>query len=372
MPVVTSLRPAGSPTALVRLFAVAGLAALAAASCSQRPTAFVKRRSSPASSSMSTTSSPTTSAPLPPTTGTTLAGPSTPPEAAALAPLPAPAPLAPFSTAAPAAQGVWNPAGRTVNGLPAVYQTLLVPPGGNQPAGIAWMDTHLLSARLYSGSKSPGGGPYQYTAAIQPAQAASLVAAFNGGFMMNAAHGGYYTEGRLVDPLVNGAASLVIYADGNLDVGTWGSDLTMTPDVVAVRQNLVPLVAGGVPTAAAASSNWQAWGATCGTRSCSGPGIEFQWRSGLGVTSDGAAVYVVGPALDPLQLAELLARAGVVRGMELDINPDWPLFATYDPPTGGLAGPSNGSAMLATVRGPATFFQSWWNRDFVTMSARPN
>jgi hypothetical protein len=53
------------------------------------------------------------------------------------------------------------------------------------------MDTRLLSARLYSGSKSPGGGPYRYTAPIEPAQAASLVAAFNGGFKMSDAHGGY-------------------------------------------------------------------------------------------------------------------------------------------------------------------------------------
>ena len=79
-----------------------------------------------------------------------------------------------------------------------VYETTLVPPGGTQAAGIAWMDTGLLSARLYSGSLSPGGGPYRYTAPIQPAQAATLVAAFNGGFKMNQAHGGYYTEGRTV------------------------------------------------------------------------------------------------------------------------------------------------------------------------------
>ena len=59
------------------------------------------------------------------------------------------------------------------------------------------MDTHLLAARLYSGSKSPGGGPYRYTAPIQPTQAATLVAAFNGGFMMPAAGGGYYTQGRI-------------------------------------------------------------------------------------------------------------------------------------------------------------------------------
>ncbi|MHB8245034.1 MAG: phosphodiester glycosidase family protein [Acidimicrobiales bacterium] len=236
------------------------------------------------------------------------------------------------------------------------------------------MDTRLLSARLYSGSLTPGGGPYRYTAPIQPAQAASLVAAFNGGFFMNVAGGGYYTEGHVIDPLRAGSASLVIYSNGSVNVGVWGSDVTMTPNVVSVRQNLVALVAGGQPTAQAASTNWQAWGATCGVSSCapSVPGIEHQWRSGLGITADGALIYVDGPALDPLQVAQLLVRAGVVRGMQLDINPDWPDFATYDPSTpGGLGAPANGKELLpGTVQGPWTFFEPSWARDFVTMSVR--
>jgi Phosphodiester glycosidase len=286
--------------------------------------------------------------------------------------LPLPAALVPFGTGA---AGAWRPAGRHVDGAPAVYETTLVPPGGTQAAGIAWMDTALLSARLYSGSESPGGGPYRYTAPIQAAQAVSLVAAFNGGFKMADAHGGYYTEGRVIDPLARGAASLVIYASGRVTVGAWGTDVRMAPDVAAVRQNLVPLVADGRPTALAASADWQAWGNTCGASSCAAsvPGIEHQWRSGVGVTSDGALVYVVGPALDPLQLAQLLVRAGAVRGMQLDINPSWTVFASYAPANPrGLAAPPNGSKLIATTeQGPWTFFEPWWARDFVTMSARP-
>ena len=147
-------------------------------------------------------------------------------------------------------EGGWHPVGRSVGGVPAVYETTLVPPGGSLPAGIAWMDTHLLSALLYSGSKSPGGGPYLYTAPVEPTQAASLVAAFNGGFLMDSAGGGYFTEGRVVVPLVTGAASLVIYANGTVNVGAWGSDVSMTSDVIGVRQNLTPLVEGGEPTRA--------------------------------------------------------------------------------------------------------------------------
>jgi hypothetical protein len=319
--------------------------------------------------------SPATRPPKTPAPGTPSAAGSTSRPATVGRPLPSPAPLAPFGGAASAGQGVWHPVGRPAGGRRAVYETTLVPPGGSQPAGIAWMDSPLLSARLYSGSISPGRGPYRYTAPIQPAQAASLVAAFNGGFIMNAAGGGYYTEGRTVYPLRPGAASLVIYANGQIDVGAWGRDVAMAPDVVSVRQNLMPLVAGGQPTSLAASANWHVWGDTCGATSCahSVPGVDHQWRSGAGVTADGALVYAAGPALDPLQLAQLLVKAGAVRGMQLDINPNWPVFVSYDPPAaGGLAAPSNGSKLLSsTAQGPSTFFQATWARDFVTMSARP-
>ena len=287
-------------------------------------------------------------------------------------PLPAPAALAPFGTPAAAGEGTWSPAGRAVRGVRAVYQTTLVPPGGTQRAGIAWTDTRLLAARLYSGSKSPAGA-HIATLRRSSRQAATLVAAFNGGFMMPAAGGGYYTQGRAIDPLRWGAASLVIYANGSVDVGAWGSDVRMTRNVVGVRQNLVPLVAGGRPTPQAVSTDWQAWGSTCGAASCAAtvPGIEHQWRSGLGITADGALVYAAGPALDPLQLAQLLVRVGVVRGMQLDINPDWPNFVSYDPLAGALAAPSNGRKLLSsTVQGPSTFFETWWARDFITMSAR--
>jgi len=293
-----------------------------------------------------------------------------------VAPLPGPVALIPFGSPAPAGQGVWHPAGRLVAGVPAVYETTLVPPGGTQPAGIAWMDTHLLSARLYSGSLStPGGGPYRYTAPVALAQARTLVAAFNGGFQMDTSRGGYYTERRMIYPLRTGAASLVIYADGTVDIGAWGRDLTMTPQVVSVRQNLTPLVAGGRPTRLAATRHWlQEWGDTCSATSCGQglPGVEHQWRTGLGVTADGALVYVYGPGLNPLQLAQLLVRAGVVRGMEFDINPYWPFFVTYVPPAGAPASPSNGSSLLAsTMQGPTTVFEASWDRDFITMSARP-
>jgi hypothetical protein len=57
--------------------------------------------------------------------------------------------------------------------------------------------------------------------------------------------------------------------------------------------------------------------------------------------------------------------------MELDINTDWVNFSSYQPSTSaGLATASNGRELLPAMTGtPARYFESWWARDFITMSA---
>jgi hypothetical protein len=58
--------------------------------------------------------------------------------------------------------------------------------------------------------------------------------------------------------------------------------------------------------------------------------------------------------------------------MTLDMNPLWPIFATYAPPSpGGLASPSNGRVLTPTMlQTSARFFQPAYARDFVTMSVK--
>ncbi|HVX20630.1 MAG TPA: phosphodiester glycosidase family protein [Acidimicrobiales bacterium] len=291
-----------------------------------------------------------------PTTTTTAGG---PPH------LPPPAPMRPPASPPIAGEGAWSPAGRTVGGVPAVYVTTVRPDAVHTSyvVGVAWMDTRLLRATLYSGSQIPGGGPYTHTAPVQPPAARRLVAAFNAGFLMPAADGGYYTDGRTVLPLRTGAASFVVYRDGTATVGQWGRDVGMGPDVVSVRQNLDLLVDDGQPVPGLDVADTTQWGATLGN-------AVYVWRSGLGVTADGALVYVGGPGLNITDLADLLVRAGAVRAMELDINTTWVNYTTYDPPTaGGPAAAANGTELLPAMAGsPGRYFQAWWARDFITMS----
>jgi len=283
--------------------------------------------------------------------------------------LSAPEPLAPIARPALPGEGAWKPAGRLVRGIPAVYETFLRPDAVHTSVvdGIAWLDTKLLSATLYSGSYIPGGGPYRYTAPVEPGAASTLVAAFNAGFRMQDANGGYYTQGRTIIPLRNGAASFVIYRNGNATVGAWGTDVKMTSDVVSVRQNLDLLVDNGRPVPGLNANDTTHWGNTLGNQ-------VYVSRSGVGVTGDGALVYVGGPSLNITDLANLLVRAGAVRAMELDINTDWVNFATFAPtsPT-GPASPANSSDLLplTDMAGPASrYFATWWARDFITMSSR--
>jgi len=231
--------------------------------------------------------------------------------------------------------------------------------------GVAFMDTKLLSATLYSGSTIPGGGPWAHTAPVSSQAATSLVAAFNAGFLMSNSDGGYYTQGQTVRTLRPGAASFVITRNGDATVAQWGRDASLTPDVVSVRQNLDLIVDGGQPVPGLNANDTTRWGATLGNQ-------VYVWRSGVGVTADGALVYVGGPDLNITDLANVLVRAGAVRGMELDINTDWVSFSSYAPAgPAAPATPANGTDLLATMVGtPARYFESWWSRDFITMSAR--
>jgi hypothetical protein len=265
-------------------------------------------------------------------------------------------------------EGTWRPAGRlTANGLPAVYETFIRPDAihTSYAVGVAWMDTKILSGQLYSGSQIPGGGPYPNTAPISATASKTIVAAFNAGFRMQDANGGYFTNNKMVVPLRPGAASVIVYQDGTMNVGQWGRDFHMTPAVASVRQNLDLIVDGGKAVPGLAAQNTVKWGKTLG-------GTFNVFRSGLGITADGALVYVGGPGLSISDLANTLVRAGAVRGLQLDINTDWVQYSTYSGPIGTSVNGTQGNNLIPTMIGnPGRFFANWWTRDFFVMSLKP-
>jgi hypothetical protein len=265
-------------------------------------------------------------------------------------------------------EGVWHVAGReTANGVPTVYEAFVRPDAVHTSyvVGVAWMDPTLLQAQLYSGSFIPGPGHYRYTAPISAKNSETLVTAFNAGFRMQDANGGYYTDNKMILPLRRGAASVVIFKDGTMTVGKWGAvGFTMSNQIASVRQNLALIVNNGAAVPGLASQNTNKWGKTLG-------GTFNVWRSGLGVTKNGALVYVGGPSLSISDLAHVLVRAGAVRGMQLDINTDWVQYSLYNGALNAPINGGNGTKLLSAMAGlPSRYFTTWWNRDFFTLSLR--
>ncbi len=164
-------------------------------------------------------------------------------------------------------------------------------------------------------------------------------------------------------PLVNGAASFVIYKNGTADVVSWTDGLKVPSNVASVRQNLSMIVDGGKVNPAVYSGNFSDWGATVNN-------AVMVWRSAVGVTKDGAIIYASGDGLSVGELAQVMLRAGAVRAMEMDINSYWTDFFYFNPPNNGLANPTNASKLVYNmVRPPQRYFEGT-ARDFIAVFAR--
>lgn len=280
-----------------------------------------------------------------------------------------PPPITPIASPPLAGEGQWKPLGQAVAGQPAMYAAFLRPDAVHTSlvTGVAWIDPRLVDFVGYAGLQEPGGGPWHNQAPIPASVRPSLLAAFNSGFRMMDSRGGYYADGRTWRPLRDGAATLIIRPDGSADVGQWGRDFTLGPRVAFARQNLLLVVDHGAPVPGIDNDSTIKWGATLGNR-------QLVWRSGVGVTADGALVYAGGNGLSAGSLARVLAAAGAVRAMELDINSTWVDYFVFGPPgtPGGITvGDVSVQKLLPDMRAPLGRYLSASSRDFIAVFARP-
>jgi hypothetical protein len=213
------------------------------------------------------------------------------------------------------------------------------------------MRASQLNFSLHPGYSDPGNAGAWHAQDSVGSRLKGLVATWNGGFKIKDAKGAFYLNGKQAGPLTKGAASVVIYKDRTIKLGSWGRDFTMTSNVVAVRQNLKLLVDHGKIAKNVDGAVQSNWGATI-------KGAYFVWRSGLGIRADGNLVYVAGDALSVRDLAVLLKNAGAIEGMQLDINPAWISYMWY----------SHGSKVtphkLVNFQRPADRYLTATSRDF--------
>jgi hypothetical protein len=270
---------------------------------------------------------------------------------AASEPVPSTTTTAPVPTfpppATPGGTVAWSPTGRTALGRPLLFT------GSAGGAFLAWMDPQLARPVVVPGTDDPSG-PTPWGGQVAPESRPFLLASFNGGFKWGDSNGGVLSFGATYKPMLPGLASLIVYSDGTFDVGVWGRDNEPAKQAVAGRQNLDLLVDGGRPTSGV--GNPAAWGGSVAGAAT--------MRAAVGVDANGALLWA-GGRLTPADIANALIAAGAVRAMELDINPDWVHFNSYDVAPDGSA---SGNGLFGATG--ANRFLTPDSRDFVAVMVR--
>jgi TolB protein len=227
------------------------------------------------------------------------------------------------------------------------------------------LDPALLQIKMIPGTIEPKPTTGLIGSGVIPKEDwPHLVAGFNGGFA--AMHGKF---GMVVDRKVylhprDGIATLAVYDDGSLRMGTWGRDVTPAADLASYRQNCPPLIENGIITAE--TGKLTLWGLSVANQ-------VYLYRSGLGLTTDGRLIYAAGRHLSAYTLARALQMAGAVYAMQLDVDEYHVAFITYEVKPGKPNGPPTvvGKKLRDDMRGFEGLFLRPFQLDFFYLVRRP-
>ena len=266
----------------------------------------------------------------------------------------------PVKSALPVAlktEGQWRPVGQTVGGVPAMYTTVFRSEA-DYPSIVTyavWIDATRTRLALYPGRYEPPNANPRGPMMIPQGQRQWALAAFNSGFKQKDGGGGWIVNGHVDVPMVAGRGTVVAYPDGRVDVLSWSSSIP-PGSVVLARQNLPLIVMNGKPNPALNAT--QRWGYTLNNS-------VRVWRSAVGVDAHGNLIYVAADNQTAPSIAAGLVRAGAVRGVELDINAEWPTFNVY-----ALPGCRNPFKVVPNYQQPASRYLTPDDRDFFVVYAQ--
>lgn len=269
-----------------------------------------------------------------------------------------PQPIAPVLAPALPGEGAWQAVGPKVAGAPPVLVTTFRSETDYPRivAYVAWMDRTRTQLALYPGRYEPPSSLQRGPLEVPQGQRWRLLATFNSGFTYKDGHGGFAVNGETYTPFTKGLGTLVVTKSGHVDVVSWNGGSTVSPRIVAARQNLPLIVSGGKPNPNL--SDGPAWGYTLGNA------IRV-WRSGVGIDKHGNLIYAAADYQTVSTLADILIRAGAVRAMELDINAEWPSFITY-----GHFGARDPVKLVPNGQQPSTRYLVPDDRDFFSLYRR--
>ncbi len=219
-------------------------------------------------------------------------------------------------------EGIWRPTGRSVDGRPPVlvttFRTEVAYP--RIVAYVAWFDHQRTALAFYPGRYEPPNAPVRGPMSIPYGQRWRLLATFNAGFTYIDGGNGSSINSLAYEPLKDGLATLIGHSDGRVDIRTWTGGPNAGPGIVFARQSLPLIIEHGRLSRALNDSSQ--WGATLGN-------AVRVWRTGVGLDRRGNLIYAAANDQTVITLARILQRAGAVRAMQFDINPEWPTLITY-------------------------------------------
>ncbi len=233
-----------------------------------------------------------------------------------------PLPIPPVFASALPGEGVWRGTGPVVNGRPPVLVTTFRSEVAYPRivAYVAWFDHTRTALAWYPGRYEPPSAPVRGPMSIPFGERWRLYATFNGGFIYADGNNGSSIGGHQYEPLKAGLATLIAYRDGRVDVRTWHGGPVAGPSIAFARQSLPLIIDHGRLNPALNDSSQ--WGFTLGN-------AVRVWRTGAGIDRHGNVIYAAADFQTVESLARILKRAGAVRAMQLDINPEWPTLITY-------------------------------------------
>jgi Phosphodiester glycosidase len=271
---------------------------------------------------------------------------------------PWPPPIRPVFAHPLPGEGIWRPSGPPVAGGPPVLVTTFRTERDYPRivAYVAWFDHTRTAAAYYPGRYEPPSATLRGPMQVPFGQRWRLLATFNSGFIYSDGLNGDALDRHVNEPLRDGLATVISYRTGDVNIVDWHGGPGPGPGVAFARQSLPLIIDHGRLSPSLNDST--RWGFTLGN-------AVRVWRTGLGIDRRGNLIYAAADYQTVTTLAEILKRAGAVRAMELDINPEWPTLNTYRHRHGLLP-----TMVVPNYQQPATRYLVPDDRDFFAIYRR--
>lgn len=216
-------------------------------------------------------------------------------------------------------------------GAPPAFVQSFVRPDPLRPyvrVYVTMWDPRQVQLRMMPGTREPRSATGDLGAGRIPRDERTirmLVGAFNGGFQAMHGEFGMMAEGRVYLPPKPWAATVAVFNDGRVGMGSWPApnwrgryfdenlaNRQIPEGIIELRQNLTSVVEDGV------WNPWERW--WWGAAPQESDEQTYTYRSGLCLTNEGFFAFFWGDSLGPEALGQAMISARCQRAMHLDMN----------------------------------------------------